>query len=168
MKIVYVISGGHLDHLKQIRKQNNELVYGRWSVSSLNPVMLTADSYIVDLGTYVGYADEIACYLADKCVDTLYFIKLSDTAIAGELENDVKIIFYQNSDLKTSHKEISKALISQTTQILSDQPVDIGKVMNYRAFKIEDFDNEVKRQKAIKRALAKLTKEEIELLGIKK
>lgn len=133
--------------------------YGTWKVTTEGDCEGRA---VTDLGTYTGYIDEIALYLANQCYYSLRFsaAKPYKVGIATEDSVDVKLDIDSGTwSGSGSSEEVARAM----QQVFKDRPVTIKPGCYFASFVIESKNvDENKRQ----RALAKLTDEEKALLGL--
>ncbi len=123
--------------------------YGTWSVRTEGDV---EGKTMRTLGTFTGYVDEIALYLADECYYSLTFRGVEDVKTFKASRDSVNITFDRDYGLEA------------TKNFFKDRPVFIEKGNYYHSYVINSNDNKgTKRQLA----LDKLTDEDKELLGLK-
>jgi hypothetical protein len=108
--------------------------------------------------------DEIALHLADKCYYSLTFKKIKPVTKFVPTKNDVDVQFDIDSGTwDTPNHELAK----QMQKFFKDRPVHILPSNYFASFKISLDDPKSEEEKARERALAKLTEEEKEILGLK-
>lgn len=114
-----------------------------------------------NLGVYVGYIDEIAFALAEKCFYSLYFEKVcTDVPTPTKVLKEVNVTLDINSKTwKLSHNDRVKFF----RNMLQNRDVYVSKGPSYASV-ILSRTNLEKTKREI--ALAKLTSEEKSLLGL--
>lgn len=120
-----------------------------------------------NLGVYTGYIDEIAFYLANKhkILPPLEFRKIPDPT---KFDKDVMVdrVAIHLYDIPENYKASgSDALMDYASDLFNGRPVNIQKATWYHSIWLENpsFNPE----EAVRRkALAKLTPEEKEVLGL--
>ena len=138
-------------------KESYKNPYGTWEVKTVNG---EDGSVVKHLGAYIGYVDEIALHLADKCGHYLEFKRIE----AKELRPtgaDVTVSFNYESGL--FEKGGMPSNLPELSNSFSKRPVNIHGASGYRRFMIESKskDSFIKEE-----ALKKLTDEERRVLGL--
>lgn len=144
---------------KELTYTNN---YGLWKVTTEGDCEGKSTR---DLGIHKGYIDEIAFALADKCSYSLNFKYLFDSdykKTSAPKRSEVSV----SLDIDSGTWDLSgEERVKWARQFLSGRDVSVSRGQYYASFVIktnkktvEDIRND---------ALSKLTKEEIEALGIK-
>lgn len=137
-------------------KEEYKNLFGTWSVTTEGDV---EGRSVKQLGTYIGYVDEIALHLADKCYYSLEFTKEKTVTKYTPKRKSVSVRF--NIESKTWNKGSLKPI----QEAFRGRPVNISDSNYYSAFLIttDNFDEEqVKKAKA----LEKLSDEEKKLLNL--
>ncbi len=135
-----------------------EYVYGTWEVYTEGNDVLDK----VLIGTYTGYVDEIALSLADKTNYMLEFKKIEDTDKYKPIADEVTIRFDDNAKI---NEYAHNKYIYEMKKLFKDRPVDIEENGVGSMFKIV-ADEKLKKEIIKNRALAKLSEEEKEVLGL--
>ena len=107
--------------MKQVYKD----IYGRWSVTTEGDC---EGHSVVDLGTHVGYVDDIAFYLADRAYYSLKFKKVEDIDEIRPAWKEVHVHFDIESDTWNNKKET----LEEIKEAFIDRPVGV-KESNYFA-----------------------------------
>lgn len=144
------------------KKDQYKNAYGLWFVTTEGDV---EGRTVKNLGTFEGYFDEIAFHLADKQYYSLCFKKVEKVEKYTPSKKDVTICF----DIDSGTWEMTPdELINYFKMILSDNMRGDIRVSNGSSYasvnmSLDTFDkNEVLKR----RAMAKLTEEEIAALGL--
>ena len=136
-----------------VMKKNTKL-FGKWVVTTEGDVEGRSTK---QLGTHEGYVDDIALALADHCYYTLDFTlaKGLDREPPKRTETNVRI---HNLGVDNNNVGVMQGLFDE-----AGRNVKVTGCNYYNSFTIEPKNiEEIKRKKA----LAKLTKEEREILGL--
>lgn len=129
--------------------------YGTWSVTTEGD---EEGRSIRQLGNYTGYVDEIALHLANKCYYTLEFHPI-DTTPSKNLVPKRAVVH-----IKFAH-DVGEIPIDKVKTLFDGRPVSVEESNYYRSFELTYNKPE---EIVIKNALAKLTDEEILILGLNK
>lgn len=126
--------------------------HGTWQVTTEGDV---EGRTIKNLGTFTGYVDEIALYLADKCYYTLEFKRV---ALVKEFKPTKSVVNIRVIDFE---------IFEHTKQLLSGRPVKVTSGNYYNSTNITAINKkELEKEIAREKALSKLTKEDKEALGL--
>ena len=134
--------------------------YGLWKVTTEGDC---EGRSVRDLGTYEGYIDEIAFALADKCYYELTFhaVKKPSKLDMTPKAKEVKI----QLDIDSGSWDLTQTqCLNETRKLFENRPVRVTEAHGWGVvtLKTELKTIEEKRQEA----LAKLTDEERQLLGL--
>ena len=138
--------------------------YGIWQVTTEGDCEGRTTRH---LGTFEGYVDEIALYLADKC----YSLMFRPVVIPTELhptKNEVSVYF--DIDSGTWDMSNQKRAI-EFGQLLKDRPVEVEEGQYFASVKIRIKETPEQKQKreygiALAKAKKALTAEDFRILGL--
>ena len=136
--------------------------YGTWEVTTEGDVEGRSTKH---LGTFTGFVDEIALYLADKCYYSLQFRKVEPIKEFNPTRDSVHVSF----DIDSKTWDLPRLeRVEVMKEVFKNRPVTIKEGQYYASFLIsgvmtEEDKLEMKRQEVLK----KLSKEQRELLGFK-
>lgn len=138
--------------------------YGLWKVTTEGDC---EGKTTTNLGTYEGYLDDIAFGLADRCYYSLNFKKIpaKDCLIRSSKIKEVSV----SLDIESKTWDGDMNSIERTKffkEMLNGRNVSIKEGGGYACVTLVQSVADMKQAKR-EQALAKLTKEEKELLGIK-
>ena len=143
---------------KIMNKKMYDSIYGTWQVTTEGDVEGRSTKF---LGTFTGYVDEIALYLAKKCYYSLQFKKIEPVEFKPT-KNEVHVMF----DIETGTWDMGQM---ERTKMMQDffvvRPVHIKKSNYYGSFVISTTGETEEDEKQT--ALNKLTEREKKLLGVK-
>ena len=132
--------------------------YGVWEIKTESGVTRGA---LENVGTYIGYLDDILFALADRFHPTAHVQRVNDSSFDGyKKATSVQVTFDypQHTNCEEERLEFAKQIFAGRPGIAVEDGCFLGSV------KIID-SNLIEKRKA---ALAKLTMEEIEILGLGK
>jgi len=133
--------------------------YGLWQVTTEGDVEGRSTT---QLGTHKGYIDEIALHLADKQYYSLTFKLVEPITTFEPTRSKVNVQLAIDSGTWDSSRE---QLAAEMREFFADRPVHIEPCNYYASFTITT-EKDI-RAEDIRRAKAKLTDYEKELLGVK-
>lgn len=138
--------------------------YGTWIVTTEGDC---EGKTVKDLGTYVGYIDEIAFGLANECTYTLEFSPVIwSKVLPKSIAKSVNITFGIDSGtwpIDSSREERLKFF----REVFKNRDVDVEDCNYYASVTLTRHVDEKEIEEEVKRnALAKLTDEEKRLLGL--
>jgi hypothetical protein len=133
--------------------------YGLWQVTTEGDV---EGKSTTQLGTHEGYIDEIALHLADKQFYGLTFKQIKPIEKFEPTRSKVNVQLAIDSGTWDTGRE---QLAAEMREFFADRPVHIEPCNYYASFTITT-EKDI-RAEDIRRAKAKLTDYEKELLGVK-
>jgi len=139
-------------------KKMYESTYGLWQVTTEGDVEGRSTR---NLGTFEGHVDEIALHLADQCYYSLQFKLMEPIEKFVPKKKSVSVMF----DIGTGTWDMGRRLTEKMRAFFADRPVQIEDSNYFSSFTITTEQNA--RAEDRRKALAKLTNYEKELLGIK-
>lgn len=149
---------------ESMREQYYTKLFGVWRVTTEGDVEGRSTEH---LGTFEGWIDEIALWLADRCYYSLNFKKIDPKKgkVGAPTRKSVNVTFDIDSgtwDMHSNrHEEVGKLFEA------ANRPVRIKPGIAYASFVIET-DTETREEKMAKAKeslKSKMTAEELELLG---
>lgn len=139
--------------------------FGTWKVTTEGDV---EGKTTQDLGTYTGYIDEIALWLADRCYYSLQFqtVKPESVRIGAPTRKQVNISLGIDSGTWHMTPEERTQAISKI-MMDNERPVSVKKSNYYASVTLTTDQRTLEERKkdAREAVLAKMTPEERELLG---
>lgn len=138
-------------------------IYGTWIVTTEGDVEGRSTT---NLGTFTGYVDEIALYLADKACYSLSFARTVDpNAIKYKpSRQEVNVTFRDSKEL--GYGVTDDVRVQRMVELFKDRPVTIANNNYYASAKIISNEKVLTKQERRKIALSKLSSDEIDLLGL--
>lgn len=133
--------------------------YGLWKVTTEGDVEGRSTT---QLGTHEGYIDEIALHLADK---QYYSLKFEQIEPIEKYEPKRKKVNVQLAIDSGTWNSSNDQLVAEMTKFFADRPVHIEHCNYFASFTITT-EKDI-RAEDVRRAKAKLTDYELELLGLK-
>lgn len=138
-------------------------LFGVWRVTTEGDVEGKSTQ---TLGTFEGWVDEIALWLADRAYYSLNFKRIDPKKgkVGAPTRKNVDVTFDIDSgtwDMRNRHEVMAKIFAE------AGRPVRITQGSSYASFRIEtDYETEAEKIEKAKASLkAKMTPEELELLG---
>lgn len=141
-----------------------ESSYGYWKVTTEGDVEGRSTQ---DLGTFRGHIDEIAFHLANKCFYSLRFTLIKENELIPEfLPNGKEVNISFDIETGTWNMKPDKR-VDYVKEILKDRPdVEVEDGQFYASVKLISGKKKTKNEILIENALAKLTEEEKNVLGL--
>ena len=136
-------------------REDYKNLYGNQKVTTEGDV---EGKTITHLGTHLGFVDEIALHLADKCYYSLRFKKIKEIKKYIPSRERVNVSFDIDSETWDDNNRKETMV-----DVFKDRPVIISKCNHYASFTIELKDTDKYLRE---RALNKLTDKEKQLLGL--
>lgn len=134
--------------------------YGTWAVTTEGDC---EGRSITNLGTFTGYVDEIALYLANKSYYSLRFKAVKNVNEFPPSATKVNVSF----DIDSNTWNLGKyALNKKMSELFNDRPVTINNSNYYASFEISTTDSDAEKKIKRAEALNKLSDEEKEILGL--
>lgn len=133
--------------------------FGTWTVTTEGDV---EGRTVNHLGTFTGYIDEIALSLADKCYYSLKFEAIKPVTSFKPTGKSTVIAFHIDSETWDMSSEERARLFRK---LLQDRPVIVKENGQFASVEIS-LPSKPAQEFSRRKALAKLTPEERELLGL--
>jgi len=117
-------------------------IYGTWEVKTEGDIEGRTTTH---LGTFTGFVDEIALYLANRSYYSLKFKKIKPVEKFEPTRKHVSVCFDIESGTWDSIK--TPAGIAEMQKVFKDRPVDIVANNSYAAFSIKsrELDEDINR-----------------------
>lgn len=143
-------------------KNGYDEVFGTWEVTTEGDVEGRTTK---NLGTFTGYIDEIALFLANKCYYSLHFKKI--VPVTSFHPNGFKVSVQLDISSGTWEGIHTEKGLNEIRKVFANRPVVIEDSNFYASFIIKSDNEEINNEILRKNVLSKLTDDEKKLLGLK-